>query len=164
MSCDVYMKIDGIDGDSTDEKHKNWIELLGFSNGLSQMGGGSSSAAGAHSGGKIDISEFNVTFTMCSASPTIAKFICLGKHVPKIEIELCRATGDKQVFMKYTLQDAFFTSYQQSGGTGSLPTESLGIRFGQIHWVYTPTDVKGKALAAKKAGWSTEENKEVTPA
>ena len=35
MAVDMFLKIDGIDGDSTDKKHKGEIELLSFSWGLS---------------------------------------------------------------------------------------------------------------------------------
>ncbi|MCG7907927.1 MAG: type VI secretion system tube protein Hcp, partial [Candidatus Thiodiazotropha taylori] len=30
------MKIDGIDGESTDDQHKGWIELVSISHGVSQ--------------------------------------------------------------------------------------------------------------------------------
>lgn len=31
MAFDVFIKIDGIPGESSDDKHKEWIEVLGFS-------------------------------------------------------------------------------------------------------------------------------------
>ena len=31
MAVDYFLKIDGIDGESQDDKHKDWIEVLSFS-------------------------------------------------------------------------------------------------------------------------------------
>jgi len=31
MAVDVFLKIDGIPGESTDDKHKEWIEILSYS-------------------------------------------------------------------------------------------------------------------------------------
>jgi hypothetical protein len=34
MAFDAFLKIDGIPGESTDDKHKDWIEILSFAHGL----------------------------------------------------------------------------------------------------------------------------------
>ncbi len=47
MAFDAFLKIDGIPGESTDDKHKDWIEILSFSHGLSQAATGSRSSGGA---------------------------------------------------------------------------------------------------------------------
>ncbi|MCU7860874.1 MAG: type VI secretion system tube protein Hcp, partial [Candidatus Thiodiazotropha sp. (ex Lucinoma kastoroae)] len=36
MAVDMFMKIEGVDGESTDDAHNKWIELLSFSHGVSQ--------------------------------------------------------------------------------------------------------------------------------
>ncbi len=54
MPYDMYLQIDGIKGDSTDDAHKDWIEVVSYSHGISQPSGASLSAEGAHSGGRAD--------------------------------------------------------------------------------------------------------------
>lgn len=36
MAYDAFIKFDGIDGESLDAKHKNWVDVLSFSWGVSQ--------------------------------------------------------------------------------------------------------------------------------
>ena len=44
MAFDAFLKVDGIPGESTDDKHKDWIEVLSFNHGVSQPAGGSGGA------------------------------------------------------------------------------------------------------------------------
>lgn len=46
MAVDMFMKIDGVDGESTDDAHKKWIELLSYSHGVSQPTSGASGTGG----------------------------------------------------------------------------------------------------------------------
>ena len=41
MAFDTFMQIDSVQGESTDEKHINWIGIYSYSHGLSQTGSGS---------------------------------------------------------------------------------------------------------------------------
>lgn len=162
MAGDMFLQIEGIKGDSTDDAHKEWIEVESYSTGVTQTGGGASSAAGAHTGGRCDHADFAVTKFLDKASPTLAVYASSGKAIPTITFELCRAMGEKTVFMKYTLKDSVVSSIQTSGG-GGVPTETIAFRYGEIHWEYTPTDPSsgGKTGAAVKGNWSTLKNKSV---
>ena len=46
MAFDAFIKIDGIPGESTDDKHKDWMEISTFSWGASQPASGTASYAG----------------------------------------------------------------------------------------------------------------------
>jgi type VI secretion system secreted protein Hcp len=163
MASDMYMKLQGIDGDSTDEKHAKWIELISFGVGHSLPMDGTKSK-GTRSAGKAVFSDFSVAKQMDSTSPQIADHVARGQHIPEVTIELCRATGEKSVYMKYVLKDVVISSYSTGASNGGgEPTESLSFDYSEIHWVYTPADVKGKKAADMKKGWSLAENKSVTP-
>lgn len=164
MACDMFLQIEGIKGDSTDDAHKQWIEIDSFNHSISQSGGGASSAQGTHAGGRCDHSDFTVIKNLDSASPTLAVYACTAKPIPTITFELCRAMGEKTVFMKYTLKESIVSSIQTGGAAeGPVPTESISFRYGEVHWEYTPTDPKGggKTGAAVKGNWSTLINKSV---
>ncbi|MFM9996886.1 MAG: Hcp family type VI secretion system effector [Phycisphaerales bacterium] len=162
MAFDAFMNIDGIKGDSQDSKHKGWIEIDSFTHGVKQATGGSTSAHGGPTGGRADHSDFTITKLLDSASPVLEKYCCDAKPIAKIEFVCCRATGDKQVFYKVTLTDCIVSGVAATGkgeGEDLIPMEEINFRFATINWEYTPTDEKGKAGAAIKAGWSTRENK-----
>jgi type VI secretion system secreted protein Hcp len=166
MAYDCFLKIDGIKGDSTDDKHKDWIEVTSFSHRISQAVGGAMSAQGVHTGGRADHLDFSLTKRLDSASPILAQHVCTGKHIPMMKFELCRAMGDKTTFMVYTLKDSIISSVSPRGSGSSedpIPVEEISIRYGEINWEYTPTDPTGggKKGAAIKAGWNTLQNKSV---
>ena len=164
MAYDMFLKIDGINGDSADEKHKQWIEIVSYSHRISQAIGGAISAQGVHTGGRADHADFALVKRLDSASPTLNVYCCMGKHIPNITFELCRAMGDKTIFMVYTFKDSIVAAVSPSGSADAddpLPMEEITFRYGQINWAYTPTDITagGKTGAAVQSGWSTLMNK-----
>ena len=46
MAIDVYLQIDGIKGESQDEKHKDWIEVTGIHWGIHQPRSATASTGG----------------------------------------------------------------------------------------------------------------------
>jgi len=162
MAFDAYMKIDGIDGESTDAGHTGQIEILSYGQDVKQSGGSATSRVGGQTGSRVDVGDFSVTQVLDKSSPNLAKYCCTGKHIPTIVIEVCGATEQKQTYMSYTLTDAVVSSVKALGAAhdeGSRPTEEVSFRFGSISWSYTPYDNTGKAGAAIKAGWDLAANK-----
>ncbi len=51
MAFDAFLKIDGIPGESSDENHKDWIELTSFKHGLNQPASATASSAGGRYSG-----------------------------------------------------------------------------------------------------------------
>ncbi len=93
MAFDCFLKIEEIPGESTDEGHKEWIELLSFSHGVSQTSSGAVSSGGSLSAERCDHQDFSIVKTLDKASPKLNIFCCNGKEVDKVSVELCRAGG-----------------------------------------------------------------------
>jgi type VI secretion system secreted protein Hcp len=163
MAFDVFLKIDGIPGESTDDKHKDWIELLSFNHGLSQPSAGSRSTSGGAASGRCDHQDFSVVKALDKSSPKLALFCCNAKHIDKINVELCRATGDKQKYMEYNMSNVIVSSVRPGGsskGNESLPVEEVSFNYGKIEWVYTETDhATGKPKGNVKTNWDLIANK-----
>ena len=160
MASDMFLKIDGLDGESTDDKHGNWIDILSFQHGYSQPGGIDRSAVGGHTGGRVNVSEVTFVKQMDKASMPLADACATGKHIKSCEIEFCSASGEKHTFMKYKLTDVLVSSYSVSGsGGGERPTESISLNFGKIEQAYTPFDNTGKAGKDVRAVWNLATNK-----
>lgn len=160
MAADFFMKIDGIDGESTDDKHADWIEILSFNHGVSQPISGAS-RTGGRTGGRADFQDFTIVKTMDKATPDLHMHCCNGKHIPKVEIEFCLATEEKHTFMKYELEDVVISAVSPHGSAESgenKPLETVSLAYGKIKWEYTPIDQKGKASAAVDRTWDLEKN------
>ncbi|NQT85755.1 type VI secretion system tube protein Hcp [bacterium] len=163
MAFDCFLKIDGVPGECTDDKHKDWIEVLSFSHGVSQPASGSSSSGGGRSAERCDHQDLSIVTTLGKASPKLALFCCNGTHIASVKMELCRATGDKQKYMGFDLSDVIVASYRPGGaaeGGEALPLEEVSFNYGKIEWIYTETDHKtGKPKGDVKAHWDLITNK-----
>lgn len=158
MPADVFIKIGDVVGESTDKKHKDWIEVLSFSHAVKQKAVRSRSGSGP-AVGKIDHQDFSFTKTLDKASPKLNQLCCDGSIVDKVVVECCRATGDKTKYMEFKMSDVFVTSVNMGGG-GGLPTESVSLNYGEIYWTYTMTDHKtGQPKGQTAAGWNIIEGK-----
>ena len=162
MAFDAFIKISTIPGESTDDKHKDWIEVLSFSHGLAQRDSGAISATGGHAGGRVDISDFSFVHGLDKASPKLALACCTGEHIPEVTMELCKAGGTKELFMVYKFTEVIVSSVRPGGtptATVSVPPEEVSIAFGKIQWKYTVIDYKtGKSSGNVAAGWDLARN------
>ena len=66
MSYDVYIKIEGIEGESNDAKHIGWIEVTSFGLAISQDISATASSAGGAIAERADFSE--LPFQSCSTN------------------------------------------------------------------------------------------------
>ena len=163
MAADVFLKMTGIQGDSTDSKHKNEIEVLSFSSGVS-MPLGSRSFSGSAPNERASLSDLSITKVVDSSSPALFKAVCGGQHIAEAVLSVNRSDGKggKVEYLKYTLKDVVVSNYQASGSDGSgLPVESFALNYAQIQIAYTVTDQTGAPKGAKMAGWDVALNKPV---
>jgi type VI secretion system secreted protein Hcp len=164
MPFDAFLKIEEIPGESTDDKHKDQIEILSFNWGVRQQRSGSSSSAGSLSAERADFQEFAVVKPVDKASPLLFLACASGQHLKGATVQLCRAGGDKEPYMEYKLSDVMVTSVRPGGnGHGeALPLEEVQFAYGKIEWKYTQTKIAGgKGSGNVAAGWDLKTNKKV---
>jgi type VI secretion system secreted protein Hcp len=155
--ADMFLKIEGVDAESTDNKHKGEIEILSFSWGAAQPG---SAGHGGGSGiGKVQIHDFSFTKYMDKASPKLFEHCATGKHFPTVVLTCRKAGGEQQEYSKITLKEVIVSSYNHSGSGGAtLPTEHLTLNFSSVEMEYKPQDEKGNLGGVVKAGWNKSKN------
>ena len=157
---DSFLKIDGIEGESQDHKHKNEIDITSFSWGASN--GGTFSTGGGGGAGKVNMQDFHFTMTINKASVKLMLACAGGDHI-KSAILTCRKAGkDQQEFYKVTFHDLLVSSYQSGGGHGeTLPVDSISLNFAKVEKEYKEQKADGTLGGAIKAGWDMKLNKKV---
>lgn len=160
MAVDMFLKIDGIKGESKDDKHKDEIHIESFSWGA--MNQGSQGVGGGGGAGKVNVQDFNFVKYVDRSSPDLFLACAGGKHIPTANF-VVRKAGEKPLeYLKIKLSDILISSIQHGGsGGGDQLMESLSINFAKIEVEYTPQDAKGVGGGAAKAGWDVKANKKI---
>ena len=94
MAVDMFMKIDTVDGESKDSKHKKDIDVLAWSWGMSNSG--SAHVGGGAGAGKVNVQDLSFTKWVDSATPKLALACCDGKHFKDATL-VVRKAGEKPV-------------------------------------------------------------------
>ncbi len=158
----LFLKIDGIDGESTDNLHKNEIEAMTFSQDVFQGVPGFGGGGGA---GKSQFSDFTVTKLVDKASPQLLLASASGNHIKKATLVVRQVGGGTPVeYYKITITDLLVTGVKISGDTGQTsnrPKETVSFNFGQIEWEYRPIKPDGSLGAPIRTGWNLKTNTKV---
>ncbi|MBT8341379.1 MAG: type VI secretion system tube protein Hcp [Desulfatitalea sp.] len=159
MAFDAFVRIDGIDGESGDDRHPNWIEVITFETGLNQNISTTASSAGGASAERADFKGFIFTKLLDIASPKLALACAAGTHIDHVVLELCRSGGDKLMYMEYKMSNCLISRFNVAGGPGEFPAEWISINFGKIQWRYVVQRRKGGGAAGQMVtGWNLERN------
>jgi type VI secretion system secreted protein Hcp len=153
---DAFVKIDGIDGECSDQQHSGWIEAIHYDFSVAQKVSRTASSAGGATAERSDFSEFTFSKFLDVASPKMALSCAEGRHFDTIKIEFCRA--GKVTYMRYKLTDCLISKVS-THGYGDFPEEEVAINFGRIEFTYTQQSRnRGIALGVVAAGWDRVKN------
>jgi type VI secretion system secreted protein Hcp len=155
-AVDMFLKLDGIKGESKDADHKGEIEILSFSWGATNTGSGS--IGGGAGAGKVNISDLSMTKPADSeSSPLLFLHTANGKHIKSGVLTLRKTSSDGEPleYLKITLTDVLVSSVNQAGSQSeAVPTESFSLNFTKVEFSY-----KGEDGASNESGWDLGTNK-----
>ena len=157
MAGDIFIKIGDIKGESHDDKHKDEIDVLSWSWGITNTG--SMGYGGGGGTGKASFSEIHFTHQIDKASPNLMQACAGGKHIPDATLTM-RKQGDKpQEYLIIKLSDVIITSVQDSGSDGSgVPTESVALQFIKMDLEYKPQKADGSLDSGVSFKWDVKKN------
>jgi len=163
MAADVYLQIEGINGESNDERHKGWMELETIDWGVTQPAAGTVSTAGGHTIGRAVFDAIRITKSVDLASPKLMELAAQGKTIPKVRIEFFRADGGNAVkYYEMVLENVLVSSNKKSfGGTG-LIVDQFTLHFTKISEKYTQQKIGGGVGGNTAGGWDLATNKSTT--
>lgn len=161
MANDVYLQIEGIKGESTDERHRGWIEVSHVGWNVHQPRAASISTAGGHTNGRAELSELSFRKMADVASPLLLQHCAMGKTIPKAKLEFMRADGDGKPITYFAVEMEnvmISTMTPNSGGSGILE-EQVHLAYAKMKWLYTKQSIRGGVEGNTSGGWDVSANK-----
>ena len=158
MAADIFAKLGDIKGESQDSKHKDEVEVLSWSWGVSRSEAGSST--GGAGSGKANFNDFNFTHHVDKSSPNLLKACATGEHIKEATITVRKAGKEQHEFMIIKMSDVIITGVAPSGSGDSAATaESVALRFGKVDLEYKPQKADGSLDAGVHFKYDIKANK-----
>lgn len=171
-----YARFGAIQGESMDDNHQGWCEILAFDQAaLNAAGGGGRGGAAAS---KVQFEDVLITKYLDKAGPLLQEAVAKGTIIPEVTLEL--ETNDEQgtIYYRYELGNATLTHYNigtsgqrelTPGGlprfeTGSLalyasrPVEEVAVSFVTIKVWYRAQEPDGSFGPWVFFGWDRAGN------
>jgi len=164
MAVDMFLKLDGVPGESKDQKLTDHIEVLSFAWGSTQQGAYHTGTGGG--AGKVHVQDTSFTHYIDKASSVLLQMCVSGKHIAKGEFIARRAGADgkPQNYLNIKFDDIIVTSVQTAGhgggGGDDRMTESFTLNFRKFEVVYTTQDNKGAPQPSNPVKWDLQKNAE----
>jgi type VI secretion system secreted protein Hcp len=162
MAFDAYIKIAGIEGESTDDHHPGWIEIIRFGVGVKQNIVAAPSSCGGACAGRADFRRVLIRKMLDKASPKLALACAAGTHIDEVVMQLCRAGETQLPYMTYTMKNCIISRVTTGSGrdvSRGFPAETVAIDYGTIEWRYTVQRRKGGGPAGHVIhGWDRQRN------
>lgn len=158
MAIDMFLKLDGIEGESHDKTHKNEIHIESYSWGMAQTGTmGSMGGGGA---GKVNVQDISITKYTDKASAALMLHCANGKHIKEGLITVRKAGEHPLEYLKIKLNDIIVSNFQTSGNNGSdILMENVTLNFSQVRVEYQEQAATGGPAGGPKLfGWDLKQN------
>lgn len=158
MAMSMYVQMGDIKGESVESHHKDWIDVLSWTWGMTQTGSGHT--GGGNSTAKVSVRDVSFTKHVDKATPNLIKWCCSGKAIDKVTLAANKSPGWDYLVLE--MKDVLISSVT-SGGTGQDERliETVTLNFKSFMVKYTQQTDKGLKGTVIPAGWNIATNAEV---
>ncbi len=160
MAVDIFLGLsNNIKGESQDDVHRDKIDVLAWSWGMSQSG--TTHTGGGGGGGKVDVNDISLTKYVDLATHDLIKRCTSGEHIESGELIVRKSGGTPVEYMRIKMEEILISSYQTGGAKDGLDRiqETLTLNFRRFEVIYTLQEASGAAGPESMAGWEIAENK-----
>jgi type VI secretion system secreted protein Hcp len=156
MAADIFAKLGDIKGESPDDKHKDEIEVLSFSWGVTSLNAPGAPGAAA---GKPAFHDLTITHNIDKASPLLLQACATGLHLKEATITHRKAGKGQQEYLIIKMNDVIITGVQHGGGAGPTSSETVNLTFAKVDLEYRPQKADGSMDAGLHFKYDLKTNK-----
>ena len=120
-AVDYFLKIDGVEGESTDVQHKNEIDIASWSWGVTNSGTFGHGAGGG--AGKVQPQDLHFVHPTDKSGPVLFKKCATGEHIKDAVLTVRKAGERQEEFLKVTFSDVLVSSYLNGGGQDGVNSD-----------------------------------------
>jgi type VI secretion system secreted protein Hcp len=158
MASDIFAKLGDIKGESLDDKHKDEIEVLSYSWGVTNSGSMGYGSGGGE--GKASFHDLGFVHKIDKASPVLMQACATGVHLKEATITHRKAGKGQQEFLIVKMNDVIITSVSHGGSGGGDATENVSLAFGKVAVEYKPQKADGSLDAGIQFKYDLKAQKE----
>lgn len=140
----IYVKIEGIDGEATQQDHQKWIDVRSIQFGFGRAISTPTGSAANREASQPSVSEVVVNKGMDASSAKLFTEAVTGNKGKTVNIDLVSTGSPGNTYASYTLTNALVSAYSMSS-TGDTPSEQISLSFTKIEYKLTPFDPTNKA-------------------
>jgi type VI secretion system secreted protein Hcp len=145
----MFLQIDGVPGESTQELHRDWIDIEAFNWGEAMAS--LTATVSGRSTGKLNMTDFHFSMKTNKASPVLFLDCAIGKYIPIIRLDVCIPFGAENqgplVYLRFNFTQATITSYNIGGSTPMDRTiDEFSIAFSKITMTYIQIGEDGSII------------------
>ena len=155
----MFLQLDGVPGEATDDEYKDQIEIVAWSWGMSNSG--SSHVGGGIGSGKVNVQDISLTKFIDKASPKLMKAAATGQHIPRATLRVRHQADDGQgvTYMVIEMNDLLVTAISTGGSNGQdRLTENITLNFASFKVTYTEQKADG-TTAPHSVEFNIKENR-----
>ncbi len=141
MAADIFAKLGDIKGESIDDKHKDEIEVLSYSWGVTNAGSMSFGTGGGE--GKASFQDLSFTHKIDKASPVLMQTCATGVHLKEATITHRKAGKGQQEYLVIKMNDVIVTGVTHGGTGNDGSSENVTIAFAKVNVEYKPQKPDG---------------------
>ena len=149
MAVDMFLKLTDVKGEAQDKAHKEEIDVIAWSWGMSQSG--TMHEGGGGGGGKVNVQDISITKWLDKSSPVLMQYCSTGKQFTDAVLTVRKAGGDSPLeYLVITMKDVLVSSLSTGGSGGEdRLTENATLNFSQYKVEYQPQKPDGTADGGK---------------
>ena len=144
MSANMYLKLEGVEGESVSDSNPKEFEILSWSHSFSQPTSPTRVSAGAGTVEKAHHSDLTFTKYMDQGTPPVLKACWNGKQSKTAVLTCYRSDGAEDgkplQYLKIEMEEVVISNYSVSGGAGDIPIENISLNYGKVTYNYMPQD------------------------
>jgi type VI secretion system secreted protein Hcp len=157
-ALDMFLKMDGVQGESVDKTHKGEIDVLAWSWGESKTTPAQVNK-GAGAGKSLScITDLIVTKYIDEATPKLITDTVTNTRMPSAKLTVRKVGSVPLEYFTITMTNVSIASYSTGGSGGEdRLTENIALHFNSAHGEYTPQDPR-TGVAGTPVPWDVSEN------